>query len=207
RHNSLSSLTRNARESPPERPAVPAIQTILITAGIVSLPSSPVTSRKSCGLPSSWLLARVKACSERAVIGSLLLGFLVRNLFSLHAADHLNEHGQPFSEAVSEAVSEAAIPNLMSVPAARWPDRILALAYVAAGFNGSGTIGCKGVPVSQMLKEALRQFPVGRVLMVDEIRTSRGLTNVHCPMCQVKSKAKRSQVRNVMCSRSINNII
>ncbi|KAJ9527159.1 hypothetical protein QJQ45_025398 [Haematococcus lacustris] len=43
----------------------------------------------------------------------------------------------------------------------RWPDCILALAYGAAGFNGSGTIGCRGVPVSQMLKEALRHFPAG----------------------------------------------
>ncbi|GFH31580.1 uncharacterized protein HaLaN_30651 [Haematococcus lacustris] len=41
----------------------------------------------------------------------------------------------------------------------RWPDRILALAYGAAGFSGSGTIGCMGVPVSQMLKEASKQFP------------------------------------------------
>ncbi|KAJ9508904.1 hypothetical protein QJQ45_028214, partial [Haematococcus lacustris] len=55
----------------------------------------------------------------------------------------------------------------------RWPDRVLALAYGAAGFSGSGSIGCRGVPVSQMLKEALRQFPAGRVLMVDEFRTSR----------------------------------
>ncbi|MGQ3164796.1 MAG: hypothetical protein ACT6T3_21460, partial [Agrobacterium sp.] len=30
------------------------------------------------------VLARVKACSERAVLGSLLLGFLVRDLFTLH---------------------------------------------------------------------------------------------------------------------------
>ncbi|KAL6748656.1 hypothetical protein V8C86DRAFT_3114256 [Haematococcus lacustris] len=28
----------------------------------------------------------------------------------------------------------------------RWPDRIPALAYGAAGFKGSGTIGCRGVP-------------------------------------------------------------
>ncbi|KAJ9517980.1 hypothetical protein QJQ45_004349 [Haematococcus lacustris] len=51
----------------------------------------------------------------------------------------------------------------------RWPDRVLALAYGAAGFSGSGSIGCRGVPVSQMLKEALRQFPAGRVLMVDAL--------------------------------------
>ncbi|GFH06368.1 uncharacterized protein HaLaN_00985, partial [Haematococcus lacustris] len=38
---------------------------------------------------------------------------------------------------------------------------VLALAYGAAGFAGSGTIGCRGVPVKQMLKEALRQFPAG----------------------------------------------
>ncbi|KAJ9504803.1 hypothetical protein QJQ45_021478 [Haematococcus lacustris] len=43
----------------------------------------------------------------------------------------------------------------------------------AAGFDGSGTIGGRSVPVNQMLKEALRQFPAGRVLMVDEFRTSR----------------------------------
>ncbi|KAJ9506124.1 hypothetical protein QJQ45_002445 [Haematococcus lacustris] len=55
----------------------------------------------------------------------------------------------------------------------RWPDRILALAYGAAGFNGSGTIGCRGVPVSQMLKEAVKQFRAGRVVLVDEFRTSR----------------------------------
>ncbi|KAJ9522331.1 hypothetical protein QJQ45_008199 [Haematococcus lacustris] len=54
-----------------------------------------------------------------------------------------------------------------------WPDRILALAYGAAGFNGSGTIGCRGVPVSQMRKEAVKQFRPERVVLVDEFRTSR----------------------------------
>ncbi|KAJ9514106.1 hypothetical protein QJQ45_002209 [Haematococcus lacustris] len=53
-----------------------------------------------------------------------------------------------------------------------WPDRILALACGAAGINGSGTIGCRGVPVSQMLKEAVKQFRAGRVVMVDEFRTN-----------------------------------
>ncbi|MGQ3157448.1 hypothetical protein, partial [Neoaquamicrobium sediminum] len=38
---------------------------------------------------------RVKAISERGVIGSLLFGFLVRDLFTLHAADQLDEQGQP----------------------------------------------------------------------------------------------------------------
>ncbi|KAJ9525723.1 hypothetical protein QJQ45_003458 [Haematococcus lacustris] len=54
-----------------------------------------------------------------------------------------------------------------------WPDRILALAYGAAGFNGSGTIGCRGVPVGQMQKEAVKQFRPERVVLVDEFRTSR----------------------------------
>ncbi|KAJ9534456.1 hypothetical protein QJQ45_016175 [Haematococcus lacustris] len=54
-----------------------------------------------------------------------------------------------------------------------WPDRILALAYGAAGFKGSGTIGCRGVPVSQMQKEAVKQFRPERVVLVDEFRTSR----------------------------------
>ncbi|KAJ9529818.1 hypothetical protein QJQ45_022215 [Haematococcus lacustris] len=55
----------------------------------------------------------------------------------------------------------------------QWPDRILALVYGAAGFNGSDTIGCRGVPVKQMLRKALKQFPAGRVVMVDGFRTSR----------------------------------
>ncbi|KAJ9515503.1 hypothetical protein QJQ45_016499, partial [Haematococcus lacustris] len=79
----------------------------------------------------------------------------------------------------------------------RWPDRVLTLAYGAAGFSGNGSVGSRGVPVSQMLKEALRQFPAGRVLMVDEFRTSRWLRPVY-------SKAKRSQVRGLMSSTSNN---
>ncbi|GFH19391.1 uncharacterized protein HaLaN_16332 [Haematococcus lacustris] len=55
----------------------------------------------------------------------------------------------------------------------RWPDRILALAYGAASFSGSGSVGCRGVPVSQMRKEAVKQFGAGRVVLVDEFRTSR----------------------------------
>ncbi|KAJ9513795.1 hypothetical protein QJQ45_020875 [Haematococcus lacustris] len=50
--------------------------------------------------------------------------------------------------------------------------RPLALAYGAAGFSGSGSIGSKGVPVKQMLREACKQFP-GRVVLVHEFRTSR----------------------------------
>ncbi|KAJ9511387.1 hypothetical protein QJQ45_029800 [Haematococcus lacustris] len=100
----------------------------------------------------------------------------------------------------------------------RWPDRILALAYGAAGFSGSGSIGCRGVPVSQMLKEAVRQFPAGRVLMVDEFRTSRVSSAYSHPsealpgqppesfrwLRPVCSEAKRSQVRGLMCSTSNN---
>ncbi|GFH21284.1 hypothetical protein HaLaN_18554 [Haematococcus lacustris] len=55
----------------------------------------------------------------------------------------------------------------------RWPDRILALAYGAASFSGSGSVGCRGVPVSQMRKEAVKQFGAGRVVLVEEFRTSR----------------------------------
>ncbi|KAJ9512009.1 hypothetical protein QJQ45_004394 [Haematococcus lacustris] len=60
----------------------------------------------------------------------------------------------------------------------RWPDRILALAYGAASFSGSGSIGCRGVPVSQMRKEAVKQFGAGRVVLVEEFRTSRVKTSV-----------------------------
>ncbi|KAJ9525498.1 hypothetical protein QJQ45_003281 [Haematococcus lacustris] len=101
-----------------------------------------------------------------------------------------------------------------------WPDRILALAYGAAGFNGSGTIGCKGVPVSQMQKEAVKQFRPERVVLVDEFRTSRVSSADNTPsetlldtppesfrwLRPVKSMAKRSQVRGLMCLTSINNI-
>ncbi|KAJ9514425.1 hypothetical protein QJQ45_012354 [Haematococcus lacustris] len=101
-----------------------------------------------------------------------------------------------------------------------WPDRILALAYGAAGFNGSGTIGCRGVPVSKMQKEAVKQFRPERVVLVDEFRTSRVSSADNTPsetlldtppesfrwLRPVKSMAKRSQVRGLMCLTSINNI-
>ncbi|KAJ9526493.1 hypothetical protein QJQ45_009969 [Haematococcus lacustris] len=67
----------------------------------------------SSTLLATFLLAvllRVDACSERAVIGSLLLGFLVRDLFPLHVADQLDEHGQPVYTDIP--VSQAAIPEL-----------------------------------------------------------------------------------------------
>ncbi|KAJ9528931.1 hypothetical protein QJQ45_000494 [Haematococcus lacustris] len=55
-------------------------------------------------------LPRVKAGSEQAVIGSLLLGFLVRDMFNLHVADQLDEHGQPVYTDIP--VPEADIPDL-----------------------------------------------------------------------------------------------
>ncbi|KAJ9506401.1 hypothetical protein QJQ45_004909 [Haematococcus lacustris] len=125
-----------------------------------------------------------------------------------HLIDHLpqelwdaflDDAVQPRVEAISErGVLASLLLGLLLIKQAkkRWPDRVLALAYGAAGFRGSGTIGCRGVPVSQMLKEALRQFPAGRVLMVDEFRTSR--------LLPVYSGAKRCRVRGWMCSTSKN---
>ncbi|KAJ9522517.1 hypothetical protein QJQ45_008359 [Haematococcus lacustris] len=56
---------------------------------------------------------RVKAISERGVIGSLLLGFLVRDLFTLHVADQLDAQGQPLSYTDTDIpVSAADIPDL-----------------------------------------------------------------------------------------------
>ncbi|KAJ9526015.1 hypothetical protein QJQ45_009442 [Haematococcus lacustris] len=56
---------------------------------------------------------RVKAISEPGVIGSLLLGFLVRGLFTLHAADQLDAQGQPLSYTDTDIpVSAADIPDL-----------------------------------------------------------------------------------------------
>ncbi|KAJ9506397.1 hypothetical protein QJQ45_004899 [Haematococcus lacustris] len=97
----------------------------------------------------------------------------------------------------------------------RWPDRILAL---AASFSGSGSIGCRGVPVSRMRKEAVKQFGAGRVVLVDEFRTSRVSSAYSHPsealprqppesfrwLRPVYSEAKRSQVRGLMSSTSYN---
>ncbi|KAJ9519156.1 hypothetical protein QJQ45_007718 [Haematococcus lacustris] len=89
--------------------------------------------------------------------------------------------------------------------------RPLSLAYGAAGFSGSGSIGSKGVPVKQMLREACKQFP-GRVVLVHEFRTSRVIsarTNVVQGQAEsfrwlhpVRSMAKRSRIRGLMCSTS-----
>ncbi|KAJ9510050.1 hypothetical protein QJQ45_011725 [Haematococcus lacustris] len=71
---------------------------------------------------------------------------------------------------------------------------------------------------SMMLKEALRQFPAGRVVMVDEFRTSRVSSAYSHPsealpgqppesfrwLRPVYSSAKRSRVRGLMCSASNN---
>ncbi|KAJ9512374.1 hypothetical protein QJQ45_012846 [Haematococcus lacustris] len=194
---------------------------------------------------------RVEAISERGVLASLLLGLLVRGLFTIRVGDPLGLHDQPVYTDIP--VSQAAIPDLScrnlflqlcrgppgngantqsnaavaAVLAAhpdlrarlaaiprhpsdcnmvdhvgkqletafsnmltllfagrlkksvkkqaqkRWPDRILALAYGAASFSGSGSVGCRGVPVSQIRKEAVKQFGAGRVVLVEEIRTSR----------------------------------
>ncbi|KAJ9514698.1 hypothetical protein QJQ45_028424 [Haematococcus lacustris] len=54
-----------------------------------------------------------KAISERGVIGSLLLGFLVRGSFTLHAADQLDAQGQPLSYTDTDIpVSAGDIPHL-----------------------------------------------------------------------------------------------
>ncbi|MGQ3246484.1 MAG: hypothetical protein ACT6S2_23570, partial [Sphingopyxis sp.] len=53
---------------------------------------------------------RVEACSERAVPASLLLGLLVRGLFTIHVADPVDLHGQPVYTDIP--VSQAAIPGL-----------------------------------------------------------------------------------------------
>ncbi|KAJ9509301.1 hypothetical protein QJQ45_001768 [Haematococcus lacustris] len=253
---------------------------------------------------------RVKDISERGVIGSLLLGFLVRDLFTLHVAGRSMGAVNPLAHLHAEWLGvdpgktnmatvaheersadgsvvsvrhwtltsgpgDQDVSRVSSKPSSLasyrrfadtvletydamwaevskkrwanakfrlycgkqrvvasfwakvnkeakklWPDRILALAYGAAGFNGSGTIGCRGVPVSQMRKEAVKQFRPERVVLVDEFRTSRVSSADNTPsetlldtppesfrwLRPVKSMAKRSQVRGLMCSTSINNI-
>ncbi|KAJ9511594.1 hypothetical protein QJQ45_007341 [Haematococcus lacustris] len=53
---------------------------------------------------------RVEAISERAVLASLLLGLLVRGLFTIHVADPLGLHDQPVYTDIP--VSQVAIPDL-----------------------------------------------------------------------------------------------
>ncbi|KAJ9525112.1 hypothetical protein QJQ45_017326 [Haematococcus lacustris] len=89
--------------------------------------------------------------------------------------------------------------------------RPLALAYGSASFSGSGSIGSRGVPVKQMLREACKHFP-GRVVMVHEFRTSR-VSSARNDDVQdeaeasrwlypVRSMAKQSRIRGLMCSTS-----
>ncbi|KAJ9509388.1 hypothetical protein QJQ45_001820 [Haematococcus lacustris] len=52
---------------------------------------------------------RMEAISERAVLASLLLGLLVRGLFTIHVADPLGLHDQPVYTDIP--VSQAAIPD------------------------------------------------------------------------------------------------
>ncbi|KAJ9520549.1 hypothetical protein QJQ45_007411 [Haematococcus lacustris] len=86
--------------------------------------------------------------------------------------------------------------------------RPLALAYGAAGFGGSGSIGSKGVPVNQMRREACNQFP-GRVVLVHEFRTSR-VSSARTNVVQGQAESVRwlhpvrnkSRIRGLMCSTS-----
>ncbi|KAJ9532268.1 hypothetical protein QJQ45_010330 [Haematococcus lacustris] len=79
--------------------------------------------------------------------------------------------------------------------------RPLARAYGAAGFSGIGSIGSRGVPVKQMLREACKQFP-GRVVLVHEFRISRLPAPTWWWLHPVRSMAMRSRIRGLMCSTS-----
>ncbi|KAJ9525558.1 hypothetical protein QJQ45_003065 [Haematococcus lacustris] len=146
-----------------------------------------------------------------------LIDHLPQELWDAFLADAV----QPRVEAISErGVLASLLLGLLVKKQAqkRWPDRILALAYGAASFSGSGSIGWRGVPVSQMRKEAVKQFGAGRVVLVDEFRTSRVSSAYSHPsealpgqppesfrwLRPVYSEAKRSQVRGLMSSTSYN---
>ncbi|KAJ9522755.1 hypothetical protein QJQ45_019833, partial [Haematococcus lacustris] len=110
RHYSQSLTMRSAIERLPERPAQPAIGT---THHGRKCKLAHLIDHLPQALWAAFLvvvLARVEACSELAVLGSLLLGFLGRDLCTLHMADlhgPLDLHGQPDIQ-----VSQAAIPDL-----------------------------------------------------------------------------------------------
>ncbi|KAJ9515112.1 hypothetical protein QJQ45_028914 [Haematococcus lacustris] len=82
---------------------------------------------------------RVKACSERAVLGSRLLGFVVRNLFTQHAADKLNAQGQPQTLCRHISASSFEHSNL----------RALAVTHAAAFAKAS-------TPVADLVRPASR---------------------------------------------------
>ncbi|KAL6757356.1 hypothetical protein V8C86DRAFT_3212697 [Haematococcus lacustris] len=78
----------------------------------------------------------------------------------------------------------------------RWPDRILALAYGAASFSGSGSIGCRGVPFRTSRVSSAYSHP-SEALPGQPPESFRWLRPVY-------SEAKRSQVRGLMSSTSYN---
>ncbi|KAJ9530139.1 hypothetical protein QJQ45_023424 [Haematococcus lacustris] len=61
-------------------------------------------------LEEPYTFVAVEACSKRAAVASLLLGLLVRGLFTIHVADPLGLHDQPVYTDIP--VSQAAIPDL-----------------------------------------------------------------------------------------------
>ncbi|KAJ9529576.1 hypothetical protein QJQ45_013918 [Haematococcus lacustris] len=186
---------------------------------------------------------RVEAISERAVLASLLFGLLVRGLFTIHVADPLGLHDQPMYTDIP--VSQAAIPDLscrnlylqlvrgppgngantrpnaaVAAVLAAHPDlraRLAAIPLLFLLIPLNLTLHM-GVPVSQMRKEAVKQFGAGRVVLVEEFRTSRVSSAYSHPsealpgqppesfrwLRPVYSEAKRSQVRGLMSSTSYN---
>ncbi|KAJ9530975.1 hypothetical protein QJQ45_028881 [Haematococcus lacustris] len=107
RHYSRNSPKRSEIERFPERPALPAIG---ITRDRDSPPHRPPPARAWDAFLADDVQPRVEAISERGVLASLLLGLLVRGLFTIRVADPLGLHDQPVYTDIP--VSQAAIPDL-----------------------------------------------------------------------------------------------
>ncbi|KAJ9516329.1 hypothetical protein QJQ45_001068 [Haematococcus lacustris] len=135
---------------------------------------------------------RVEAISERGVLASLLLGLLVRGLFTIRVADPLGLHDQPVYTDIP--VSQAAIPDLSC------RNLFLQLCRGPPG-NGANTRPNAAVAAVLAAHPDLR----ARLAAIP-----RHTSDSNCPMCPcrwlrpVYSEAKRSQVRGLMCSTSNN---
>ncbi|KAJ9506800.1 hypothetical protein QJQ45_009502 [Haematococcus lacustris] len=187
--------------------------------------------RMVCGMAVTWLVGEGGVVVTAAMQAEVALQRGLLGLEEGEKVDHdwvedpanrgrLLRHAVHTTREMEAAMAAWQLDMVNTQAKKLWPDRILALAYGAAGFNGSGTIGCRGVPVSQMRKEAVKQFRPERVVLVDEFRTSRVSSTDNTPsetlldtppesfrwLRPVKSMAKRSQVRGLMCLTSINNI-
>ncbi|GFH27876.1 hypothetical protein HaLaN_26263, partial [Haematococcus lacustris] len=144
----------------------------------------------------------LKAISERGVIGSLLLGFLVRGLFTLHTADQLDAQGQPLSYTDTDiSVSAADIPNL----SCRNPFLQLCRGLPGEGENTRPSAAVAAVLAAHpdLLKKSVSLAGAKVLLGTNEHQRRfgvRGLAGGHLPAW---SKRQCTYVRRMVCGLEV----